>query len=56
VKNVVISNFKENYASVFRNHPTGFYQTENNLPNGATVKSVILMLENASPLPINSWW
>jgi deoxyribose-phosphate aldolase len=35
---------------------TGFYQTEKNLPNGATVKSVILMLENASPLPINSWW
>jgi deoxyribose-phosphate aldolase len=31
---------------------TGFYQTENNLPNGATVKSIILMLENASPLPI----
>jgi deoxyribose-phosphate aldolase len=55
VKNVVISNFKEkDYASVFVKSSTGFYQTENNLPNGATVKSVILMLENASPLPIKA--
>jgi deoxyribose-phosphate aldolase len=55
IKNVVMSNFKEkDYASVFVKSSTGFYQTENNLPNGATVKSVILMLENASPLPIKA--
>lgn len=55
VKNVVVSNFKEkDYASVFVKSSTGFYKTENNLPNGATVSSVILMLENAAPLPIKA--
>lgn len=55
IKNTVISNFKEeNYASVFVKSSTGFYKTENNLPNGATVHSIILMLENASPLPVKA--
>jgi len=55
VKNVVVSNFKESdYASVFVKSSTGFYKTANDLPNGATVSSVILMLENASPLPIKA--
>jgi deoxyribose-phosphate aldolase len=55
VKNVVISNFKEkDYVSVFVKSSTGFYQTENNLPNGATVLSIVLMLENASPLPVKA--
>lgn len=55
VKNIVVSNFKEkDYASVFVKSSTGFYKTENELPNGATVSSIILMLENASPLPIKA--
>lgn len=55
IKNLVISNFKEeNYASVFVKSSTGFYKTENNLPNGATVPSIIMMLENASPLPVKA--
>lgn len=55
VKNVVISNFSEdNYASVFVKSSTGFYKTENNLPNGATVPAIIMMLENASPLPVKA--
>lgn len=55
IKNVIISNFKEDdYASVFVKSSTGFYKTENNLPNGATVPSIIMMLENASPLPIKA--
>jgi len=55
IKNVVISNFKEeNYASVFVKSSTGFYQTENDLPNGATIPTIIMMLENASPLPIKA--
>ncbi len=33
---------------------TGFYKTENNLPNGATIPSIIMMLENASPLPVKA--
>ncbi|WP_304200273.1 deoxyribose-phosphate aldolase [Flavobacterium alvei] len=55
IKNVVITNFKEeNYASVFVKSSTGFYKTENNLPNGATVPAIIIMLENASPLPVKA--
>ena len=55
IKNVVISNFKEeNYSSVFVKSSTGFYKTANNLPNGATIPTIIMMLENASPLPVKA--
>ena len=55
IKNIVISNFDEEcYSSVFVKSSTGFYKTENNLPNGATPHSIILMLENASPLSIKA--
>ncbi len=55
VKNVVISNFSEdNYASVFVKSSTGFYKTEDGLPNGATVPAIIMMLENSSPLPVKA--
>ena len=55
IKNVVISNFKEDlYPTVFVKSSTGFYKTLNNLPNGATLPSIIMMLENASPLPIKA--
>jgi deoxyribose-phosphate aldolase len=55
IKNIVITNFKEeNYSSVFVKSSTGFYKTENNLPNGATVPSIIIMLENANPLPVKA--
>ncbi len=55
IKNLVISNFKEeNYASVFVKSSTGFYKTEHNLPNGATIPTIIMMLENASPLPVKA--
>jgi deoxyribose-phosphate aldolase len=55
IKNSVITNFKEeNYASVFVKSSTGFYKTKNNHPNGATVSTIIMMLENASPLPVKA--
>jgi len=55
IKNVVVSNFKEeDYASVFVKSSTGFFKTENNLPNGATVPAIIMMLENASPLSVKA--
>jgi len=55
IKNVVVSNFKEvHFASVFVKSSTGFYKTENGLPNGATIPSIILMLENATPLPVKA--
>ena len=55
IKNVIVANFKpEVYKSVFVKSSTGFYKTENNLPNGATVASISIMLENASPLPVKA--
>lgn len=55
IKNVVISNFKEeNYSAVFVKSSTGFFKTKDNLPNGATIPTVIMMLENASPLPVKA--
>lgn len=55
IKNVVISHFtEEDYASVFVKSSTGFFKTENDLPNGATVPVIIIMLENASPLPVKA--
>ncbi|MNR11918.1 Deoxyribose-phosphate aldolase 1 [compost metagenome] len=55
IKNLVITNFEEeSYSYVFVKSSTGFYKTENNLPNGATVPTIILMLENASPLPVKA--
>ncbi len=55
IKNVVMSNFaEEHYHSVFVKSSTGFYKTENNIPNGATSHNIILMLENAAPLPVKA--
>lgn len=55
IKNVVIANFKpEVYSLVFVKSSTGFYKTENDLPNGATVSSIKIMLENASPLYVKA--
>jgi deoxyribose-phosphate aldolase len=55
IKNVVIANFKEeSFCSVFVKSSTGFYKTENNLPNGATIHTITMMLENSSPLPVKA--
>ena len=55
IKNLIISNFKEEcYGHVYVKSSTGFYVTQENLPNGATVETIIMMLENASPLPIKA--
>lgn len=55
IKKIVMSNFKEEcYHSVYVKSSTGFYKTENGLPNGATVPTIIMMLENGSPLSIKA--
>ena len=55
IKNVVMANFKEElYHSVFVKSSTGFYKTEDGLPNGATVLAIIMMLENSSPLSVKA--
>ncbi len=55
IKNVVLTNFKEDsYADVFVKSSTGFFKTPNGEPNGATVPAIVMMLENASPLPVKA--
>ena len=55
IKNVIVSNFDEkDYCNVFVKSSTGFYKTEDGLPNGATIPTITLMLENANPLPVKA--
>lgn len=55
IKNTIIENFGESdYPKVFVKSSTGFYKTSEGQPNGATVPTIILMLENAHPLPVKA--
>lgn len=55
IKNSIISNFKEeHYSQVFVKSSTGFYKTEDGMPNGATLHTIKLMLENSFPLPVKA--
>jgi deoxyribose-phosphate aldolase len=50
----VISNFEEKDFACICEIFYWIYTTENNVPNGATIPS-IMMLENATPLPESRW-
>lgn len=55
IKNVIVSNFEQElFPRVFVKSSTGFYSTENNLPNGATIPAIKMMLENSAPLPVKA--
>ncbi len=55
VKNVIMAHFDEKvYDKVFVKSSTGFYVTPNGEPNGATIESIRLMIENAFPLPVKA--
>lgn len=55
IKNIVLTHFSESdYFNVFVKSSTGFYKTEEGVPNGATIHSVKLMLENSFPLPVKA--
>jgi deoxyribose-phosphate aldolase len=55
IKNTIIANFTENdYPRIFVKSSTGFYKTVDGIPNGATSESIIMMLENAAPLPVKA--
>ena len=55
IKNVVIANFAEKeYDKVFVKSSTGFFKTPEGVPNGATVATIKLMLENSFPLPVKA--
>ncbi len=48
-------NFKENQLSqIFVKSSTGFYETENGKPNGATFEGIRIMLDNAGKLPVKA--
>jgi len=55
IKNVIVSNFEQElFPKVFVKSSTGFYKMEGDLPNGATIPAIKMMLENASPLPVKA--
>ncbi len=55
IKNIVIANCKEeDYDNVFVKSSTGFYKTPEGMPNGATLPTIKLMLENSFPLPVKA--
>ena len=55
IKNAVIANFTEKeYDKVFVKSSTGFYKTPEGVPNGATVATIKLMLENSFPLLVKA--
>jgi len=48
-------NFSENDLSkIFVKSSTGFYETENGKPNGATFEGIKIMLDNAGKLPVKA--
>lgn len=54
IKGVVVAKFEGHYNEVFVKSSTGFYKTPDGVPNGATIPSITIMLDNASPLPIKA--
>ncbi|NNC70464.1 MAG: deoxyribose-phosphate aldolase [Flavobacteriaceae bacterium] len=55
IKNLVLENFDSiNVGQVFVKSSTGFYQTKDNQPNGATERSIELMIKYSSPLPVKA--
>lgn len=55
IKNVVLSHFDDDaYERVFVKSSTGFYPSKDGMPNGATLPTIKLMLENSFPLPVKA--
>lgn len=55
IRDVIVSNFEEkDVKTVFVKSSTGFFKTENNLPNGATAESISIMIANAKPLKVKA--
>ena len=55
IRSVVVTNFSNKDAEkVFVKSSTGFFKTENNVPNGATIDSIKIIVKNAKPLQIKA--
>lgn len=51
IRDIVLANFgKEKAKMVYVKSSTGFYKTINNMPNGATLEAMNLIVKNAKPL------
>jgi deoxyribose-phosphate aldolase len=55
IKECIIPSFDvSQYEKIFIKSSTGFYITKNNSPNGATLQSMKLIIENAGPLKVKA--
>jgi deoxyribose-phosphate aldolase len=55
ISNWAEGNFSENDLSkIFVKSSTGFFETENGKPNGATFEGIKIMLDNAGKLPVKA--
>jgi deoxyribose-phosphate aldolase len=55
IKKCIVLNFDSScYNSVFVKSSTGFYLTQDNKPNGATVAAIKIMLSASFPLPVKA--
>lgn len=55
ISNWAKENFSENeWPKIFVKSSTGFFETENGKPNGATFEGVKIMLDNAGGLPVKA--
>lgn len=55
IRKVIVENFEEaDFQSVFVKSSTGFFKTENDRPNGATIEAISIMLASATPLQVKA--
>lgn len=55
ISNWAKENFSENeWPKIFVKSSTGFFETENGKPNGATFEGIKIMLDNAGELPVKA--
>ena len=54
VKWATISFTKEQLSNIFIKSSTGFYETQDGKPNGATKEGIKIMLDNADVLPVKA--
>lgn len=54
IRTVTEKNFSGKEQQVFVKSSTGFYQTEEGKPNGATPENIKIMMENAGNLPVKA--
>lgn len=55
IREVIVENFDVNqFQSVYVKSSTGFFKTENDKPNGATIETISIMIANATPLQVKA--